>query len=65
MIRTFLAASLLAVALPSLAPAQGLGDMAVIIAPHSTSYAIGSGATKRTIAQTAIPIATSMTTTVR
>lgn len=65
MIRTFLAASLLALALPSLAPAQGLRDMAIIVAPHVTSYAIGSGATKRTISQTAIPIVFSLPFTER
>ena len=54
--RTLVAASLLAVALPALAPAQGLGDAAVILAPNATSYTIGTGATKRTISQTAIPL---------
>lgn len=53
--RTF-AASLLAIALPALASAQGLGDMAVIAAPHLSTYSIGSGASKQTITQTAVPL---------
>lgn len=53
--RTLIAASLLA--LPLALPAQGLGDMGVIVAPHLTSYTITSPAGgKRTIAQTAIPL---------
>jgi hypothetical protein len=64
-IRTFIGASVLAAALPALAPAQGLRDMAVILAPHFTSYAIGSDATKRTITQTAIPIVFSLPFTER
>ncbi len=53
--RIILGAALVA-ALPALAPAQGLGESAVIVAPHYTAYTIGSGATKRTIGQTAVPI---------
>lgn len=53
--RTLIAASLLA--MPLALPAQGFGDMGVILAPHSTLYTFTSstGAT-RSIAQTAIPL---------
>lgn len=53
--RRYLALSLVA-ALPALAPAQGLGDMAVIAAPHLTTYSVGSGASKLSISQTAVPL---------
>lgn len=54
--RTFITASLLAL-VPALAPAQGLGDMGVIVAPHSTLYTIKSPAGgKRSVSQTAIPL---------
>jgi len=53
--RTLVLASLLA--LPALAGAQGLGDAAVILAPHSTLYTIKSpGGAERSVAQTAIPL---------
>ena len=65
LIRNIAGTSLLAIALPSLAPAQGLSDMAVIIAPHSTAYTIGTGATKKTVSQTAIPIVFSLPFTER
>ena len=54
--RILIAATVLAVALPTLATAQGMRDAAVIIAPQMTNYTIGTGASKRTISQTAIPI---------
>jgi hypothetical protein len=56
LLRTLAGTSLLAVTLPSLTAAQGLRDFAVIVAPHLTTYTIGSGATKKSVAQTAIPI---------
>lgn len=65
LIRNIAGTSLLAVALPSLAPAQGLSNMAVIVAPHSTAYTIGTGATKKTVSQTAIPIVFSLPFTER
>lgn len=52
--RPLLALSLLA--LPGLANAQGWRDAAIIVAPHSTTYTLGSGASERTISQTAVPI---------
>jgi hypothetical protein len=53
--RTLIAASLLA--LPVAAPAQGLGDMGVILAPHYTTYTIkAAGGGERSIVQTAIPL---------
>jgi len=54
--RTLVAGSLLAVTLPALAPAQGVKDAAIILAPHFTTYTIGEGATKRSISQTAVPL---------
>ena len=62
--RTLIAASLLA--LPAVLPAQGLGDMGVILAPHSTVYTITSAAGgKRSIAQTAIPLVFTLPVTER
>ncbi len=60
MTRTLVVTALLSAALASPAAAQGLGSTAVIVAPHSTSYTIGSGATKRSISQTAIPLVFSL-----
>ena len=65
LIRTFSVASLLAVTLPSLAPAQGLGNMAIGVAPQSTVYNIGTGAGKTTVTQTALPIVFSLPFTER
>mgnify|MGYP001764816552 CR=1 FL=1 len=59
MIRPFLAASLLAAG-ASLAGAQGLSSAAVIVSPTVASYSIGTGATKRTVTQTAVPLVFSM-----
>ena len=56
MTRTLIAASLLTLSLPALGRAQGAGDMAVIVAPHLTSYVLGSGAAKRTVSQMSVPI---------
>ncbi len=36
--------------------AQGLGGVGAIVAPHLTQYTLGSGASKSTISQTAVPI---------
>ncbi len=59
--RSLIASSLLALALPVVAPAQGLGDMGVILAPHHTIYTIKSTAgAKRSVAQTAIPLVFSL-----
>lgn len=44
------------VAAPALAGAQGLQDAAVIAAPHFTQYTIGSGAGKKSITQTTVPL---------
>ena len=52
--RILLAASL--AALPALLPAQGVSGSSVIVAPHFTSYDVGSGASKRTVGQMAVPI---------
>jgi hypothetical protein len=49
----FRSAALALVLLPALAGAQG--EKAVIIAPQLTSYTLGSGASKSTISQTAVP----------
>ena len=65
LIRTFAVGALLAVTLPSLAPAQGLGSLSVVVAPHSSSYAIGTGGAKTTVAQTAIPFVLSLPFTER
>ncbi len=56
---TALSAASLAVALAAWAPAaraqDWLQDAALIAAPHFTQYTIGSGASERTVTQTAIP----------
>jgi hypothetical protein len=41
--------------LPVVANAQGWRETAVIVAPHSTMYRLGDGASERIVAQTAIP----------
>lgn len=46
--------ALLAV-LPAALDAQGWRETAVIVAPHSTMFRIGTGAAERVVAQTAIP----------
>lgn len=51
--RRLLALPLLAI--PGLVHAQGWRESAIIFAPHSTSYTLGSGASERMIAQTALP----------
>jgi hypothetical protein len=48
--------ALAVLALPSLGSAQSVSDAAVIAAPHYTQYDIGTGATRRTISQMAIPL---------
>jgi hypothetical protein len=42
-------------ALPASAAAQGWRETAVIVAPHSTMFKIGDGASQRIVSQTAIP----------
>lgn len=42
-------------ALPALASAQGWRETGIIVAPHSTMFKIGDGASQRTVSQTAIP----------
>ena len=54
--RSLAVAALVTVMLPGLAPAQGLGNVSVAVAPHSTSYSMVNGGNKTTVAQTAIPI---------
>jgi hypothetical protein len=52
--RRLLPLALLA-ALPTTATAQGWRETAVIVAPHSTMFKIGTGASERIVSQTAIP----------
>ncbi len=52
--RRLLPLALLA-SLPTAGLAQGWRETAVIVAPHSTMYRLGSGAAERIVAQTAIP----------
>lgn len=47
---------LAAIVLPTTVGAQGLQDASAILAPHFTQYNIGSGAGKRTISQTSVPL---------
>lgn len=55
--RTLIAVSLLALAVPAVAPAQGLGDMGIIFAPHHTIYTVKStSGAERSVSQTAIPL---------
>lgn len=63
--RTLLATSLLAVALPGSLAAQGVRDLAVITAPNVVSYSVGTGAAKRTITQTSVPLVFSIPFTER
>lgn len=55
MLRPLLAGATIAAVAPAL-PAQTLQDASAIIQPTLSSYSFGSGATKRTVDQTAIPI---------
>ncbi len=58
--RSLIAASLLTATLPALAAAQGVRDLAVIMAPNTAAYALGAGAGKRTIVQSSLPIVLSL-----
>ncbi len=51
-----LATLALAALLPATAVAQDAQPKALIIAPHLTSYTLGSGATKSTVSQMAVPM---------
>lgn len=56
LLRTATAATLLGVAIAAPVHAQGDPHTAIIGAPTYTGYAIGSGATQRTISQTTVPL---------